>query len=133
MNSPLGQAGYGSGRPDRRRRDGRELDVGASLAARVELLAGLPMAEVERVRDDLVLTPGRPDAGADLEPAGLCGGRGVRRVTVLTDRFVAELGLDFAAANELEVMDGRFTGRVIGEVGGPGRQGSGAGPVRGRA
>ena len=36
--------------------------------------------------------------------------------TVLTDRFVAELGLDFAAANELEVVDGRLTGRVIGEV-----------------
>ena len=32
--------------------------------------------------------------------------------TVFTDRFVAELGLDFAAANELEIVDGVVTGQV---------------------
>jgi phosphoserine phosphatase len=33
--------------------------------------------------------------------------------TVFTDRFVAELGLEFAAANELDVVDGRLTGHVV--------------------
>ncbi|MGN6335944.1 HAD-IB family phosphatase, partial [Mycobacterium sp.] len=33
--------------------------------------------------------------------------------TVFTDRFVVELGLEFAAANELDVVDGRLTGRVL--------------------
>jgi phosphoserine phosphatase len=36
--------------------------------------------------------------------------------TALTDRFVAELDLDFAAANVLEVADGKLTGRVSGAV-----------------
>ena len=36
--------------------------------------------------------------------------------TAIIDRLVDDLGLDFAAANELEVVDGRITGRVIGEV-----------------
>lgn len=30
--------------------------------------------------------------------------------------LVDDLGLDFAAANELEIVDGKLTGRVIGEV-----------------
>jgi phosphoserine phosphatase len=30
--------------------------------------------------------------------------------------LVEELGLDFCAANELEVEDGRLTGRVVGEI-----------------
>jgi phosphoserine phosphatase len=34
----------------------------------------------------------------------------------ITDRLAAELGIDYAAANELEVVDGRLTGRVVGEV-----------------
>jgi predicted amino acid-binding ACT domain protein len=37
---------------------GGSLDFAESLTARVELLAGLPVADVERVRDALVLTPG---------------------------------------------------------------------------
>ena len=36
--------------------------------------------------------------------------------TQLTDRLAADLGIDFAAANELEVVDGRLTGRVVGAV-----------------
>jgi phosphoserine phosphatase len=31
-------------------------------------------------------------------------------------RLVDELGLDFCAANELEIVDGRLTGRVLGEI-----------------
>ena len=93
-----------------------KLDFSASLAARVELLAGLPMAEVERVRDDLVLTPGARTLVRTLKRLGYAVGVVSGGFTVLTDRFVAELGLDFAAANELEVVDGKLTGRVVGEV-----------------
>jgi phosphoserine phosphatase len=32
------------------------------------------------------------------------------------DRFVAELGLDFAEANVLEVCEGRVTGRICGSI-----------------
>jgi len=34
----------------------------------------------------------------------------------VTDGLVADLGLDFAAANTLEVADGRLTGRLVGEI-----------------
>jgi phosphoserine phosphatase len=36
--------------------------------------------------------------------------------TQVTDMLVAELGIDYAAANTLEVVDGRLTGRVVGPV-----------------
>jgi phosphoserine phosphatase len=36
--------------------------------------------------------------------------------TQITDRIAADLGIDFAAANELEVVDGRLTGRIVGPV-----------------
>ncbi len=36
--------------------------------------------------------------------------------TQVTDRIAADLGIDFAAANELEVADGVLTGRILGPV-----------------
>lgn len=93
-----------------------ELDFAASLAARVALLAGLSVAEVEQVRDELVLTPGARTLVRTLKRLGYAVGVVSGGFTVLTDRFVAELDLDFAAANVLEVADGRLTGRTIGEV-----------------
>ena len=36
--------------------------------------------------------------------------------TVFTDRLKADLPLDAAYANELEVVDGRFTGELLGEI-----------------
>ena len=36
--------------------------------------------------------------------------------TRIINRLVDDLGLDFAAANDLEVVDGKLTGRVVGEV-----------------
>jgi phosphoserine phosphatase len=36
--------------------------------------------------------------------------------TQVTDRIAADLGFDFAHANELEIVDGRLTGRIVGDV-----------------
>jgi phosphoserine phosphatase len=36
--------------------------------------------------------------------------------TQVTDRIAADLGIDFAAANELEIVDGRLTGGIVGRV-----------------
>ena len=36
--------------------------------------------------------------------------------TQITDRLAAELGIHFARANELEIIDGLLTGRIIGPV-----------------
>ena len=34
----------------------------------------------------------------------------------ITDRLASDLGIDFAAANELEIVDGKLTGRIVGAV-----------------
>jgi phosphoserine phosphatase len=93
-----------------------ELDFAEALASRVSLLAGLPMAAVEQVRDELQLTPGARTLVRTLKRLGYAVGVVSGGFTALTDRFVAELGLDFAAANVLEVVDGVLTGRILGEV-----------------
>ena len=36
--------------------------------------------------------------------------------TQITDRIAESLGFDFARANELEIVDGRLTGRIVGDV-----------------
>lgn len=93
-----------------------ELDFTESLTRRVALLAGLPMSEVHDVRDRLQLTPGAATLVRTLHRLGFRVGVVSGGFTVFTDRFVAELGLDFAAANQLEVVDERLTGRVTGAV-----------------
>lgn len=93
-----------------------ELDFAQSLTQRVALLAGLPMSEVHDVRDLLKLTPGAATLVRTLHRLGFRVGVVSGGFTVFTDRFVDELGLDFAAANELEVHGGRLTGRVIGPI-----------------
>ena len=93
-----------------------ELDFAESLRERVALLAGLPLTEVHAVRDALQLTPGARTFVRTLRRLGYAVGVVSGGFTVFTDRFVAELGLDFAAANELEISDGRLTGQVLGEI-----------------
>jgi len=93
-----------------------QLEFSESLRTRVALLAGLPLAEVEAVRDRLRLTPGARMFVRTLRRLGYQVGVVSGGFTVFADRFVAELGLDFAAANELEIVDGRVTGNVVGPI-----------------
>lgn len=93
-----------------------ELDFEASLRERVALLAGLPESVFDRVREQVVLTPGartlvRTLKRLDYRFAIVSGG-----FTQITDSLKAELGIDYAAANTLEVVDGKLTGRLVGEI-----------------
>ena len=93
-----------------------ELDFEESLRDRVALLAGLDAAALDRVYDDLTLAPGARTLVRTLKRLGyrfaiVSGG-----FTQVTDRLAADLGIDFAAANELEIVDGRLTGRIVGPV-----------------
>jgi len=93
-----------------------ELDFESSLRARVALLSGLPVAVLDEVREQVALTPGartlvRTLKRLDYRFAIVSGG-----FTQITDHLAAELGLDFAAANTLEIVDGRLTGRLVGPV-----------------
>jgi phosphoserine phosphatase len=93
-----------------------ELDFADSLRERVALLAGLPEAAVADVRVGLRLTPGARTFVRTLRRLGYYVGVVSGGFTLFTDRFVDELELDFAAANELEIVDGVLTGRVLGAI-----------------
>ncbi len=93
-----------------------ELDFEQSLRARVALLAGLPVEAVDRVRAAVRLTPGARTLVRTLKRLGWTVGIVSGGFTAVTDDLRVELGLDHALANELEIEDGRLTGRVVGEV-----------------
>lgn len=92
-------------------------DFKESLRRRVALLEGLDESALQRVYDErLQLTPGAPALLEAARAAGLklllvSGG-----FTFFTERLRERLGLDFARSNTLEVVDGRLTGRVLGEI-----------------
>ncbi|MGH3314145.1 MAG: phosphoserine phosphatase SerB [Streptomyces sp.] len=93
-----------------------ELDFEQSLHARVALLAGLDVSVVDKVRKDVRLTPGARTLVRTLKRLGYQVGVVSGGFTQVTDALQEELGLDFAAANTLEVVDGRLTGRVTGDI-----------------
>jgi phosphoserine phosphatase len=93
-----------------------ELDFAESLHRRVATLAGLPAEVLDEVADELELTPGARTTIRTLRRLGFhCGvvSGGFRQVI---EPLAHELMLDFVAANELEIVDGKLTGRVVGEV-----------------
>ncbi|SNS33969.1 phosphoserine phosphatase [Geodermatophilus pulveris] len=93
-----------------------ELDFAESLRARVAALAGLPVEVLDEVRAALVLTPGARTLIRTLKRHGFRCGIVSGGFTQVTDPLAEQLGLDFAAANTLEVADGRLTGRLVGEI-----------------
>jgi phosphoserine phosphatase len=93
-----------------------ELDFAESLHHRVATLAGLSAGVIDEVAGQIELTPGARTTLRTLRRLGFkCGvvSGGFRQVIApLAD----DLKLDFVAANELEIVDGKLTGRVIGPV-----------------
>ncbi|MCV7434651.1 phosphoserine phosphatase SerB [Mycolicibacterium bacteremicum] len=93
-----------------------ELDFAESLHKRVATLAGLPAEVLDDVAEQIELTPGARTTIRTLRRLGYhCGivSGGFRQVI---DPLAHELKLDFVAANELEIVDGKLTGRVVGTV-----------------
>ncbi|WKG05536.1 phosphoserine phosphatase SerB [Mycolicibacterium sp. HK-90] len=93
-----------------------ELDFAESLHRRVATLAGLPASVLDDVAEQVELTPGARTTIRTLRRLGFyCGvvSGGFRQVI---EPLAHELMLDYVAANELEVVDGKLTGRVIGQV-----------------
>ncbi len=93
-----------------------ELDFTESLERRVATLAGLPATVIDEVADQLELMPGARTTLRTLRRLGFrCGvvSGGFRGII---DPLAHELMLDFVAANELEIVDGKLTGRVVGPI-----------------
>ncbi|ACZ00338.1 phosphoserine phosphatase SerB [Thermomonospora curvata] len=93
-----------------------ELDFEGSLRERVALLAGLDASCLEEVRRKIRLAAGartmvRTLKRLDYKFAIVSGG-----FTQITDSLVEELGIDYSAANTLEICDGKLTGRLVGPI-----------------
>lgn len=94
-----------------------EIDFAESLRRRVSLLAGLEESALQQVYDErLQLNPGAERMLAALRQ------NGIRTLLVsggfvfFTRRLHERLGLDFSCANELEIVDGRLTGKISGKI-----------------
>ena len=93
-----------------------ELDFAEALARRVRLLAGLDAAVIDEVTRELQLARGARTLIRTLRRLGYRCGIVSGGFTQVTGKLCAELGLDYGAANTLEIIDGRLTGRVAGPV-----------------
>lgn len=94
-----------------------ELDFEASLVRRVALLENLAVSALEQVYQERL----RLNPGAEIMLSGLKS-RGIRVAlvsggfTYFTQRLQQRLQLDYTLANELEIVDGKLTGRVLGNI-----------------
>jgi phosphoserine phosphatase len=93
-----------------------DIDFEESLRSRVALLEGVPETAIDEVYDAIVLAPGARTMVRTLRRLGyrfaiVSGG-----FSQITDRLAADLGIHYARANRLEVVDGRLTGRIVGDV-----------------
>ena len=94
-----------------------EIDFAESLRRRVSLLAGLDQSALQRVYDErLQLSPGAEALLAAAHAAGIRALLVSGGFTFFTERLKPRLGLDYTAANTLEVADGKLTGRVLGDI-----------------
>ena len=94
-----------------------ELDFAASLKQRVALLKGLPEAALQRVIDErLKLNPGAKEWIAackanNIKTMVVSGG-----FTFFANHVQQLLGLDYAVSNTLEIIDGKLTGQIVGDI-----------------
>ncbi|TRO79741.1 phosphoserine phosphatase SerB [Trichloromonas acetexigens] len=93
-----------------------ELDFSGALRERVALLKGLKAEALEQVYRNIPLTPGARNLVTILKRLGfktavISGG-----FQFFTDRLKSDLGLDYAYANGLEIVDGIVTGEVAGTI-----------------
>ncbi len=92
-------------------------DYNESLRRRVALLAGLDASVLEQVyAERLQLNPGARELIDTARSLGLktllvSGG-----FTFFTSRLKVELGLDYTRSNELEIIGGKLTGRLVNEL-----------------
>ncbi|WAC65919.1 phosphoserine phosphatase SerB [Agrococcus sp. SL85] len=93
-----------------------ELDFAASLAERLRILEGLPSSVVDDARAAVTVTDGVPELVAAVHALGGTVAAVSGGFHEVLDPLAAELGIDHARANRLEVVDGRLTGRSVGPV-----------------
>lgn len=93
-----------------------EMDFAESLHARVATLAGLPAEVLDDVRASVRLTPGARTVARTLRRLGFTLALVSGGFHEIVDPLAASLGIRRVRANRLEIVDGRLTGRVSGDI-----------------
>ncbi|NOS98268.1 MAG: phosphoserine phosphatase SerB [Methylotenera sp.] len=94
-----------------------EIDFATSLKKRVALLKGLPETALQRVIDEhLQANPGAHEWIAacranNIKTMVVSGG-----FTLFASHVKEMLGLDYAVANNLEIVGGKLTGNILGDI-----------------
>jgi len=93
-----------------------DIDFKESLRQRVASLEGLPETVLAEIAENLRLNEGADRLMAGLSRMGL-------KTVILSGGFTyfgrylsSKLGIDFVHANNLEIIDGKMTGRVLGDI-----------------
>ena len=97
---------------------GEIADYSESLRRRVAMLAGVDAVLLQRVHDEkLALNDGAEQLVSTCRAAGLKTLLVTGGFTFFTDRMRERLGFDATRSNELEIIEGRLTGKVAGAGG----------------
>ncbi|MDC0609332.1 phosphoserine phosphatase [Vibrio sp.] len=93
-----------------------ELDFEQSLRQRVGKLAGADESILEQVRSTLPFMPDLEALVATLKALGWKAAIASGGFTYFSDFLKETLSLDYAQSNTLEIVDGKLTGKVLGDV-----------------
>ena len=93
-----------------------DIDFTESLRRRVAVLAGLPASVIDEVAREVRLTPGARTLVRTLHRLGFTVALVSGGFTPIVESIAGDLGIRHVRANDLEIADGRLTGRVLGPV-----------------
>ncbi len=93
-----------------------ELDFKESLRRRVALLKGLDESVLQEVAENLPLMEGAERVTCTLKRLGYKIGILSGGFDYFGKKLQERLGFDYVYANRLEIVDGKLTGRVVGEI-----------------
>ena len=93
-----------------------EIDFSTSFKKRCALLKGLDVSVMQEIAENLPITEGADRLMRILKKVGF-------KIAILSGGFTyfgnylkQKFGIDYVYANELEVLDGKLTGRHVGEI-----------------
>ena len=92
------------------------VDFSQSLKNRAKLLSGIPLSALIEIADDLDITPGAEELIHHLKQMGWKIAIISSGFSIFTELLKEKLDIDFAFGNKLEVIDGKLTGEVVGEI-----------------
>ena len=93
-----------------------DLDFKIALCERVKLLAGISVLKLEELYERIPITPGAEDIVRILQYLGYRIGIVSGGFQFFIDRIKSNYKLDYGISNQLGIIYGKLTGRVVGDI-----------------